>query len=216
MKEDYTKAIDGVNKHLARRTLPNGFLFIGELLVGGKDFKPKMDHLTCYLPGTLALGVHYGLTDKHMKLAEELMKTCYQTYAQQPTFLAPEITYFNIQGENSNDMYVKTSDAHNLLRPEFIESLWYMFRFTKNATYREMGWKIFQGFETYTKVTNGYTSIENVRNAANVRPRDMMESFFLSETLKYLYLLFNDDRSLFDLDKVVVNSEAHAFPIYDS
>lgn len=168
------------------------------------------------MPGTLALGVHYGLTQNHMKLAVELMKTCYQTYAQQPTFLAPEITYFNIQGENSNDMYVKSSDAHNLLRPEFIESLWYMYRFTNNSTYRDMGWKIFQGFETYTKVANGYTSIENVRNAANVRPRDMMESFFLSETLKYLYLLFSDDASQFDLDKVVVNSEAHALPIYDS
>lgn len=113
-------------------------------------------------------------------------------------------------------MYVKPSDAHNLLRPEFIESLWYMYRLTNDTTYREMGWRIFQGFETYTKVANGYTSIENVRNAANVRPRDMMESFFLSETLKYLYLLFNDDRSLVDLDKFVVNSEAHPLRIYAS
>jgi len=57
----------------------------------------SQDHLTCYLPGTLALGVHNGLPQEHMLLAEELMITCYQMYAQQPTFLAPEITYFNIQ-----------------------------------------------------------------------------------------------------------------------
>lgn len=113
-------------------------------------------------------------------------------------------------------MYVKTNDAHNLLRPEFIESLWYMYRFTGNSTYRDMGWKIFQGFETYTKVVNGYTSIGNVRNAANVRPRDMMESFFLSETLKYLFLLFSDDPKLVDVEKVVVNSEAHPLPVYTS
>lgn len=56
-----------------------------------------MDHLTCYLPGTLALGVKNGMPDWHMKLAEDLMNTCYQTYAIQPTFLAPEITYFNMQ-----------------------------------------------------------------------------------------------------------------------
>lgn len=56
-----------------------------------------MDHLTCYLPGTLALGVKNGMPDWHMKLAEDLMNTCYQTYASQPTFLAPEITYFNMQ-----------------------------------------------------------------------------------------------------------------------
>lgn len=56
-------------------------------------------------------------------------------------------------------MYVKTADAHNLLRPEFIESLWYFYQLTGNATYQDWGWQIFQGFENYTKVTNGYTSI---------------------------------------------------------
>ncbi|KAJ8925240.1 hypothetical protein NQ315_001427 [Exocentrus adspersus] len=213
LKEDYLAAIEGIEKHLAKRTVPNGFLFVGELLNGGKDFKPKMDHLTCYLPGTLALGVQNGLPKKHMKLAEELLTTCYQTYAQQPTFLAPEITYFNIQGESSNDMFVKSNDAHNLLRPEFIESLWYMYQFTGNATYQDWGWRIFQGFENYTKVTNGYTSIGNVKSVNNVRPKDMMESFFLSETLKYLYLLFSDNPKLLDLEKYVINSEAHPLPI---
>lgn len=47
--------------------------------------------------GTLALGVHHGLSSDHMDLANEIVKTCYQTYAIQPTFLAPEITYFNIE-----------------------------------------------------------------------------------------------------------------------
>ncbi|KAK5642975.1 hypothetical protein RI129_009142 [Pyrocoelia pectoralis] len=216
LRDDYIEAINGIQKHLVQRTVPNGYLFIGELLVGGKDFKPKMDHLTCYLPGTLALGVHHGMPDSHMKIAEELMTTCYQTYVQQPSFLAPEITYFNIHGDNSNDMYVKTNDAHNLLRPEFIESLWYMYQITKNTTYQQWGWNIFQAFEKYTKVVNGYTSIGNVRNTANVRPKDLMESFFLSETLKYLYLLFSSNPKLLDIDKYVVNSEAHPLPIYSS
>lgn len=109
---------------------------------------------------------------------------------------------------------MKTNDAHNLLRPEFIESLWYMYQLTGNSTYQAWGWKIFQSFEKYTKVVNGYTSIGNVRNTANVRPKDMMESFFLSETLKYLYLLFSDNLKLLDLDKYVINSEAHPLPIY--
>lgn len=106
LKDDYILSIYGVEKHLAKRTVPNGFLFIGELLVGGKDFKPKMDHLTCYLPGTLALGVHNGLPKSHERLAEELMTTCYQTYAQQPTFLAPEITYFNTQVRKTSKWYI--------------------------------------------------------------------------------------------------------------
>lgn len=46
--------------------------------------------------------------------------------------------------ENQMDMYVKTNDAHNLLRPEFIESLYYMWYFTGNKTYQNWGWQIFQ------------------------------------------------------------------------
>lgn len=55
------------------------------------------DHLTCYLPGTLALGVYNGMPEEHMRLAEQLLETCYHMYADQPTFLAPEISYFNYE-----------------------------------------------------------------------------------------------------------------------
>jgi len=43
---------------------------------------------------------------------------------------------------------------------------------------------------------------------------DEMPSYFLAETLKYLYLLFVDTE-LLPLDKWVFNTEAHPFPIYD-
>ncbi|CAH1155397.1 unnamed protein product [Phaedon cochleariae] len=213
LKDDYLESIAGVEKHLLRRTVPNGLAFVGELPGGRGELKPKMDHLTCYLPGALALGTRHGLPERHLRLAEELAATCYQTYAQQPTFLAPEITYFNLQAEKSQDMYVKSNDAHNLLRPEFIESLWYLYQITNNSTYQDWGWRIFEAFEKYTRVVNGYTSIGNVKNTAMVRPKDMMESFFLSETLKYLYLLFSDDPKLIDLEEYVVNTEAHPLPI---
>lgn len=172
-----------------------------------------MDHLTCYLPGTLLLGYINGMPQSHMTLAQDLLKTCYQTYKKQPTGLAPEITYFNLNGESDSDIYVKSNDAHNLLRPEFVESLYYFYALTGNTTYQQMGWNIFQSFEKYTKVKHGYTSIGNVKNVLNTRPRDMMESFFLGETLKYFYLLFSDDRKEIDLDKYVFNSEAHLLPI---
>lgn len=75
---------------------------------------------------------------------------------------------------------------------------------------------IFQAFEKYTKVANGYSSIGNVLDPQNTKPRDKMESFFLSETLKYLYLILSSDRRLLDIDKYVINSEGHPLPIYDS
>ncbi|XP_014282102.1 endoplasmic reticulum mannosyl-oligosaccharide 1,2-alpha-mannosidase [Halyomorpha halys] len=216
LHDDYVEAIKGVEKHLVNRTSKRKLLFIGELKGGSKDYVPKMDHLVCYLPGTLALGYHHGLPESHMKLALDLLQTCYYTYADRPTFLAPEITYFSLQDDGRGEMYVKNSDAHNLLRPEFVESLWYIYQITGNTTYQDWGWQIFQAFEKYTKVPDGYTSIGNVNDPKDTKPKDMMETFFLSETLKYLFLLFSNNRKLLDIDKYVVNSEGHPVPIYSS
>jgi hypothetical protein len=109
----------------------------------------------------------------------------------------------------------KDNDAHNLLRPEFIETLYYMYHLTNYEKYQEWGWKIFQSFEKYTRQTDGYASISDVRHADNVRPRDKMESYFLAETLKYFYLLF-DTENLFPFDKWLFNTEAHPLPIYNN
>ena len=75
--------------------------------------------------------------------------------------------------------------------------------------------QLLQGIEKYTKVgTGGYTTIGNVKDPLNLKPRDMMESFLLGETLKYLYLLFSDEHEI-NLDKWVFNTEAHPLPILD-
>ena len=46
------------------------------------------------------------------------------------------------------------------------------------------------------------------------RPRhdDAQQSFFLAETLKYLYLLYSDSE-LLSLDLWVFNTEAHPLPV---
>ncbi|XP_059398370.1 endoplasmic reticulum mannosyl-oligosaccharide 1,2-alpha-mannosidase-like [Carassius carassius] len=213
--EDYLQAIEGVRKNLLRQTSPSKLTFVGELSNGRLNL--KMDHLVCFLPGTLALGVHNGLPADHMELALQLMETCHQMYAQMETGLSPEIAHFNLQSNNGRDIDVKPADRHNLLRPETVESLFYMYRFTKDSKYRDWGWDIMQSFNKYTRVpSGGYTSIGNVRDPLNPAPRDKMESFFLGETLKYLFLLFSDDNELISLDKYVFNTEAHPLPIWPS
>ncbi|TDG48734.1 hypothetical protein AWZ03_004846 [Drosophila navojoa] len=212
---DYMQAIDGVFTQLMRRTPREHWVYIGEL-INGHDFKPKMDHLTCYLPGTLLLGHQNGMPESHLLLAKDLLDTCYQTYVRQPTQLAAEISYFALTDKEENDIYVKSNDAHNLLRPEFIESLYYFYALTGNRTYQDMGWVIFQAFEKHSKVAAGYTSLGNVKNTLNTRMRDLMESFWLSETLKYFYLLFSDNCKEIDLDKWVFNSEGHPLPVYQN
>ncbi|KAJ8261079.1 hypothetical protein COCON_G00168020 [Conger conger] len=213
--EDYIQAIEGVKKNLLKQTFPMKLTFVGELSHG--RFSPKMDHLVCFLPGTLALGAHNGLPEDHMELAKQLMETCYQMYAQMETGLSPEIVQFNMQPRSGRDVEVKPADRHNLLRPETVESLFYLYRFTQDRKYQDWGWDIFQSFNKYTRVASGgYTSISNVRDPASPSPRDKMESFFLGETLKYFYLLFSDDLELVSLDKYIFNTEAHPFPIWPS
>ncbi|CDQ74775.1 unnamed protein product [Oncorhynchus mykiss] len=131
------------------------------------------------------------------------------------TWTCPEIVHFNMHEGSIGDVDVKLADRHNLLRPETVESLFYLYRFTKDRKYRDWGWEILQNFNKYTKVsTGGYTSINNVRDPEYPSPRDKMESFFLGETLKYFYLLFSDDPELLSLDKYVFNTEAHPLPIW--
>lgn len=78
--------------------------------------------------------------------------------------------------------------------------------------YRDWGWQIFEAFEKHTKVdSGGYTSLDDVTVLPPQR-RDKMETFFLGETLKYLYLLFGDG-SVLPLDAFVFNTEAHPLPI---
>ncbi len=93
----------------------------------------------------MALAIHHGgLSKSYLGMAEEIAYTCYLTFARQPTFLAPEITYFNSDPGSTTDFYVKPNDSHYLLRPETIESLWYLYYVTGNKTYQDWGWKIFQ------------------------------------------------------------------------
>ena len=177
-----------------------------------------MDHLVCFLPGTLALGWHFSkstslggsrIPDWHLELAEELARTCSFMYSSFATGLPPEIVYFDVNNP-SKEIYVKPLDAFSLLRPESVESWFYLYRITGKEVYRDYGWSYFEALKNYAKVDRdgGYASVDNV-DSKSTRKRDKMESFFMAETLKYMFLLFSDDDQLLPLDKFVFNTEAH-------
>ncbi|OMP84910.1 Mannosyl-oligosaccharide 1,2-alpha-mannosidase [Diplodia seriata] len=90
-----------------------------------------------------------------------------------------------------------------------------MWRITGEVKYREWGWEMFQSFVKYTLVEDGsgFTSINDVTNPSPPA-RDNMESFWLAETLKYLYLLFGPDDVL-PLTDMVLNTEAHPLPRFE-
>ncbi len=95
------------------------------------------------------------------------------------------------------------------LRPEISESAFYLYRMTGDALYQQMGEKIFDDLVTYCRTDVGYSHIADVRTMEKL---DQMESFFLTETLKYLYLLFAS-KEVIDLNKYVFNTEAHPLRI---
>lgn len=226
----YKESLEGVKKHMTRKSKPNGLTFIGELPRGiGGNLSPKMDHLVCFYGGLLALGATGGKTLKEAKLlsnwdadkeadfkfAEELTYTCYKMYADVVTGLSPEIVVFNEDESKDRDFYIKPADTHNLQRPETVESIYYLYKLTGDEKYRRWGYEIFQNFVKHTKVVskNGKTTYSTLKDVTNLTPNfgDNMESFWLAETLKYLYLLFDDDNKI-PLDKYVFNTEAHPFP----
>ncbi|KAJ9464997.1 Mannosyl-oligosaccharide 1 [Diplonema papillatum] len=165
----------------------------------------RMDHLSCFYPGMLALGHMSGDGGSgSLELAKELMDTCVAMYTKFPTGLPPEEVLFV-------DDEMVASSRFFLLRPEAVESLFYLWRATKDQRYRDIGWDIFRSIETRCRAPFGYASIESVTELPAAQ-RNSMESFFPGETLKYLFLLFADD-SLLPLDKFVLNTEAHVLPV---
>ena len=69
----------------------------------------------------------------------------------------------SVSADEVEDLKIKPADAHNLLRPETVESLFIMRRITGDDKYREWGWKIYEAFEKHCRVQNGgYVGIRNV------------------------------------------------------
>jgi mannosidase alpha-like ER degradation enhancer 2 len=95
------------------------------------------------------------------------------------------------------------------LRPEIIESAYYLYYFTHDPQYRAMGYTFFNAIVKNCRTPSAFAAIADVRT---MKQRDDMESFFFAETLKYLYLLLANPTRI-DLSKTVFNTEAHPLEI---
>ncbi|TFK51900.1 glycoside hydrolase family 47 protein [Heliocybe sulcata] len=129
----------------------------------------------------------------------------------------PPVTYDENEQRNgprpghSRDYATRRSGY--LLRPETLESLYLMWRTTGDERWRERSWAIFQSIERELKTTTGYTIAKVVYNDP-ITLGNSMPSYFLAETLKYLYLSFKNE-DLVPLNKWVFNTEAHPFEVFN-
>jgi len=233
-REMYDESIEGMHDKLLEYSSPSRLAYLSKTSLsinrrgGGKRALThnNFEHLECFLGGLLALGahtdpkgVHSSRARRDLKTAKALTYTCYQMYASTRTGLSPEAIdhltsrQLHLRGqkrdlEKAHEFQPKQKSSYYLLRPEAVESFYILNKLTGDPIYREWGWEVFQSIEKYCKTKYGYGSLKDVTDSRQP-PEDSMESFFLAETLKYLYLLMDPDSEVDFMEKHVFNTEAH-------
>ena len=110
-----------------------------------------------------------------------------------------------IEPEQFDYEKMQAAKPRYFLSPEIMESAYYLYKVTRDEHYARVGKALFDSLKTYCRVDEGYAELASV---ITKEKSDRMESYFLAETLKYLYLLFAPPETL-DFSSVVFNTEAH-------
>ncbi len=179
-------SIAAINKYLAdeRHT---GLWYGYANMRTGRRTATHYGALDAFFPAVLVLG---GDMDRARKLQDSSFKM-WQLHGIEPEVL------------NYANMTVVAPGYP--LRPEIIESTYYLYHATHDPKYLAMGRVMFEDLVKYARSDVGYAELKDVRTKEK---KDAMESFFFAETLKYLYLLYAPPQTL-DLDSVIFNTEAH-------
>ncbi|XP_034112654.1 mannosyl-oligosaccharide alpha-1,2-mannosidase IA isoform X3 [Drosophila albomicans] len=207
-RDMYDEAMLAIMDNMVR-TSPNGLTYVSDLKFDRLEH--KMDHLACFSGGLFALGAatrQNEHTDKYMEVGKGITNTCHESYVRTPTQLGPEAFRFSDAAEARA---LRSQEKYYILRPETFESYFVLWRLTHDQKYRDWGWEAVQALEKHCRTAHGYCGLRNVYQQEPQKD-DVQQSFFLAETLKYLYLLFSDD-SVLPLDEWVFNTEAHPLPI---
>ena len=206
--DTYLNSMNIVRNHMVKVS-KKGLTYVGEIQF--RKFVSKMGHLACFSGGLFALtSMKVFLPEpeknEYKRLAKEITRTCHESNARTPTKLGPE--YFHFDQENKLDATTsEPSEMYYILRPEVIESYFYLWRMTKDQQYRDWAWEAAKALEFQCRTNSGYVGLSNVYQLDSSKD-DVQQSYFMAETLKYLYLTFSDD-DVIPLDKFVLNTEAH-------
>ncbi len=181
----WAESLKALNAHLADEA-PSG-LWYGQVdMTTGRRTAAEFGALHAFLPGVLVLG---GDLDH----ARRLQESCF--------------TMWNLRGiepELLDYRKMRVVSPGYPLRPEIIESAFYLHRYTRDPRYLDMGRTFFESIRAHCRTDAGDTVLKSV---VTKEKGDLMPSYFLAETLKYLYLLFSEEP--IDFEKVVFNTEAH-------
>ncbi|HMG56264.1 MAG TPA: glycoside hydrolase family 47 protein [Kofleriaceae bacterium] len=183
-------SLAALDAHLADESA--GGLWYGQVdMVTGARTADEFGALHAFLPGVLVLA-------GELERARRLQASCARMW--QLRGIEPEVIDYRTMAVRA---------AGYPLRPEIIESAWYLRRATGDPAYLAMGVMFLDGLVAHTRTDAGFTVLTSVETMAQ---GDLMPSYFLAETLKYLYLLFAPDDApgaAVDLAHAVFTTEAH-------
>lgn len=182
----WAESIKAINKYNADEV--RGELWYGHAdMNSGKRTTSLYGALDAFFPAILALS---GDLDR----ARRLQDSGYKMW-----------TKHGIEPEEFDYRKMEVVSAGYPLRPEIVESTYYLYQYTGDEKYLQMGKTFFDDFVKYCKNDVGYASLKSV---VTKEKADSMQSFLFAETFKYYYLLFAPPETL-NFKKVIFNTEAH-------
>lgn len=182
----WRESIHVVNRFLAD-DVKSGFWYGEADMDSGKRTAPDFGALHAFFPAVLALS-------GDLKRARALEDSAFAMW--QLDGIEPEVIDYKT---------MTVVEPGYPLRPEIIESAYYLRHFTNDAKYVAMGRTFLDSLQAHCRTDAGYTILKSV---VTKEKGDLMPSYFFAETLKYLYLLFAPDDVL-DFKHVIFNTEAH-------
>ena len=184
-------SVAAVDKYLADE--PNGELWYGHADMNtGKRTATEYGALDAYFPAELALS-------GDLARARRLQASSFRMW-----------DLYGIEPDTLNYATMQVVEPEYPLRPEIVESTYYLYHYTRDPYYRVMGKRMFEDFVKYCRTDDGYAALSSV---ISKQKTDAMESYVFAETFKYFYLLFAPPQTL-DFNRVIFNTEGHPLRRY--
>jgi mannosyl-oligosaccharide alpha-1,2-mannosidase len=185
-------------------------------------------HLSCFVGGMLALGGKLTQNTTHLDLGRKVTDGCIWAYKSSPLGIMPEwfklftcpshapcpwdAEKWSAEAQPGRPPgFIEISDPRYILRPEAIESVFYLYRITGEQKYQDAAWEMWQAIDRVTKTNFANAALKDITKVDGGL-EDSMESFWMAETLKYFYLIFSEP-GVISLDDYVFNTEAHPFKL---
>ncbi len=175
-----------VNERVSGRSIRE--LWYGHAdMTTGKRTSTVYGALDAFFPAVLALG-------KDLPRAKRLQESSFKMWK-----------LHGIEPEELDYKKMEVVSPGYPLRPEIVESTYYLYHYTKDPRYLKMGESLWRDFVKYCKTDEGYAALKSV---VTKEKSDSMQSFLFAETFKYFYLLFAPPNTL-NFNRVIFNTEAH-------